>query len=83
MTTAEFRYRMMERGWMNKSDLAKFLEVGRKNAEKAFNRIMSDVKREGFENIDENTILTKRAIAFVGLSERKIIEAYERDKKKG
>lgn len=83
MTNTEFRYRMMERGWMNKSDLAKFLEVGRKNAEKAFNRIMQDTKREGFENIDENTILTKRAIAFVGLSEKKIIEAYEREIKKG
>lgn len=44
---------------------------------------MEDIKKEGLENIDENTILTKRAIQYLGLTQKNIVESYERSIKKG
>ncbi len=72
-----FRYEMMERGWMNKSDFQKFACIGYKKASDAFNQIKAEVKKEGYEMIEENIILTKRAIAFCGLTKQEIIRAYE------
>lgn len=80
---AAYRYRMMERGYMNKTELSKFIGCGRNKGSKIFQEIMEDIKKEGLENIDENTILTKRAIQYLGLTQRNIVESYERSIKKG
>lgn len=80
---AAYRYEMMEKGYMNKSELSKFLGCGRNKGSKIFQKIMEDIKKEGLENIDENTILTKRAIQYLGLTQKSIIDAYERSIKKG
>lgn len=72
-----FRYQMMERGWMNKSDFQKFAGIGYKKANEAFKHIKAQIKNEGYEMIEENIILTKRAIAFCGLTKQEIIRAYE------
>lgn len=75
-----FRVQMMEKGYMNKSELAEFLGCGRDMARETFKAIMNEVKKEGLENIDQNLILTKRAINYLGLTDKQIIEAYERSK---
>lgn len=80
---AAYRYKMMERGYMNKTELSKFIGCGRNKGSKIFQEIMEDIKKEGLENIDENTILTKRAILYLGLTQRNIVESYERSIKKG
>ena len=74
----EFRYLMMMKGYMNKKELQRFLDCGQRTATKVFNSIMADVEREGLENLSDNLILTKRAISYLGSSEKKITEAYER-----
>ena len=46
---AAYRYEMMEKGYMNKSELSKFLGCGRKKGSKIFQKIMEDIKKEGLE----------------------------------
>lgn len=80
---AAYRYEMMEKGYMNKSELSKFLGCGRKKGSKIFQKIMEDIKKEGLENIDSNIILAKRAVQYLGLTQKNIVESYERSIKKG
>lgn len=80
---AAYRYEMMEKGYMNKSELSKFIGCGRNKGSKIFQQIREDIKKEGLENIDSNVILTKRAIQYLGLTQKSIIDAYERSIKKG
>ncbi len=80
---AAYRYEMMEKGYMNKSELSKFIGCGRNKGSKIFQKIMEDIKKEGLENIDSNVILTKRAIQYLGLTQKSIVESYERSIKKG
>lgn len=80
---AIYRFEMMERGYMNKKELAQFLDCGKDRARKTFNAIMLDVKREGLESIDDNIVLTKRAIQYLGLTQKQILDSYERAIKKG
>ena len=80
---AAYRYEMMEKGYMNISELSKFIGCGRGKGSKIFQKIMEDIKKEGLENIDSNVILTKRAIQYLGLTQKSIIDAYERSIKKG
>lgn len=80
---AAYRYEMMEKGYMNKSELSKFLGCGRSKGSKIFQQIREDIKKEGLENIDSNVILTKRAIQYLGLTQKNIVESYERSIKKG
>lgn len=80
---AAYRYKMMERGYMNKTELSKFIGCGRNKGGKIFQEIMEDIKKEGLENIDSNVILTKRAIQYLGLTQKNIVESYERSIKKG
>lgn len=80
---AAYRYEMMEKGYMNKSELSKFIGCGRNKGSKVFQKIMEDIKKEGLENIDSNVILTKRAIQYLGLTQKSIVESYERSIKKG
>ena len=80
---AAYRYELMEKGYMNKTELSKFIGCGRNKGIKIFQKIMEDIKKEGLENIDSNVILTKRAIQYLGLTQKSIIDAYERSIKKG
>lgn len=80
---AAYRYEMMEKGYMNKSELSKFIGCGRNKGSKVFQKIMEDIKKEGLESIDSNVILTKRAIQYLGLTQKSIVESYERSIKKG
>ena len=80
---AAYRYEMMEKGYMNKSELSKFLGCGRNKGSKIFQQIMKDIKKEGLENIDSNVILTKRTVQYLGLTQKNIVESYERSIKKG
>ena len=80
---AAYRYEMMEKGYMNISELSKFIGCGRNKGSKIFQHIREDIKKEGLENIDSNVILTKRAIQYLGLTQKSIIDAYERSIKKG
>ena len=80
---AAFRYEMMQKGYVNKTELAKFVGCGRNSASVVYKSIMTDIKKEGLESIYPNVVLTKRVIRYLGLTEKQIIEAYERSIKKG
>lgn len=77
----EFRYQMMVRGFMNKSELADFIGCGKNTARKVFDNIQQNVEKEGLENISSTLILTDRVIKYMGLSPKKIIDAREQNKK--
>lgn len=79
-TLEAFRYRMMTKGYMNKSELAQFLGCGRKLASKVYDSILKDLEKQGVEKLDHGLILTTRAIDYCGLSEKKVIDAYRRSK---
>ena len=51
---AAYRYEMMEKGYMNKSELSKFIGCGRNKGSKIFQKIMEDIKKEGQKNIVES-----------------------------
>ncbi len=75
----DFRYRMVIRGYMNKKEFQRFMDCGYKTAMKLWNRFLSDIEAEGLECVGGGRfMLTKRAVAGLGLSEKKIIEAHER-----
>ena len=73
-----FRYQMMVKGYMNKTELQTFLDCGEILATRAFNAMMKDIEKEGLEKLQGNIVLTKRAIGYLGLTEKKIVEAFER-----
>ena len=75
-----FRYRMLVRGYMNKSELQRFADCGKKNAYKLFDMILKDATAEGVERLQGNLILTRRVLSYVGLSEKAIIDDYNREK---
>lgn len=75
-----FRYQMMERGYMNKKELAQFIGCGYKKARSLFEAISQDVKKEGLEAMDPNLVLTKRVIEYLGLTNKQVIDAYERSR---
>ena len=79
-TLEQFRYRMMVRGYMNKSELARFMECGMTTARKAWDAMRKDAKLSGLENLG-GAILTRRAMKYTGLTEDAITTAYERQKK--
>ncbi len=72
------RYALMQRGFMNQSDIAKFVPCGKAKAKKILISIRADTKSQGIENLDGNMILTSRLIKYLGLTETQITRAYEK-----
>lgn len=72
------RYALMQRGFMNQSDIAKFVPCGKAKAKKILISIRADTKSQGIENLGGNMILTSRLIKYLGLTEAQITRAYEK-----
>lgn len=75
---ASTRYALMQRGFMNQSDIAKFVPCGKAKAKKILISIRADTKSQGIDNLDGNMILTSRLIKYLGLTEAQITRAYEK-----
>lgn len=75
------RYNLMRKGFLNRKEVMSFIPCGARRADKVIESIRKDVTLEGLENLDHNTVLARRVIAYVGLTEKKITEAYEALKK--
>lgn len=75
------RYNLMRKGFLNRKEVMAFIPCGPKTANKIIDGIRKEVTLEGYENLDDNLILAKRIIAYVGLTEKKIESAYEALKK--
>ena len=75
------RYNLMRKGFLNRKDVMAFVPCGTKMANMIVDDIRKEVALEGYENLDENLILAKRIIAYLGLTEKKIESAYEALKK--
>lgn len=75
------RYNLMRKGFLNRKEVMSFIPCGARRADQVIESIRKDVTLEGLENLDHNTVLARRVIAYVGLTEKKITEAYEALKK--
>lgn len=75
------RYNLMRKGFLNRKEVMSFVPCGTKMANMIVDDIRKEVALEGYENLDENLILAKRIIAYLGLTEKKIESAYEALKK--
>lgn len=75
------RYNLMRKGFLNRKEVMEFVPCGARRADLIIDSIRKDVKLEGLENLDNKTVLARRVIAYVGLTEKKISEAYEALKK--
>lgn len=72
------RYRLMQKGFLNKKEVMAFVPCGASKANQIIQGIRNEVKLEGLENLDSNTVLVKRIITYLGLTEKKISDAYEK-----
>lgn len=79
------RYNMMMNLTMNRTDLAKFMNCGFKNACKVWDEIMLDIEKDGKSNVGLGSryVLTERVMKKLGITRKQIIEDYERTNKKG
>lgn len=82
---AELRYNMMMNLTMTRTDLAKFMNCGLRNASKIWDEIMLDIEKDGKANVGlgKRYVLTERVMKKLGLTRKQIIEDYERTNKKG
>ena len=70
------RYRLMMRGYLNQSDVMRFVPCGQKRARDIMKEIKNNVATEGIENLDKNVILASRLIKYLGLTEARIKDTY-------
>lgn len=77
----EIRYKLLLKGFVNKSELNRFVPCGNKKGTRIWDTIKDSVKAEGIEKLDGEVILTKRLIEYLGLTEKKVIDSYEAIKK--
>lgn len=75
------RYNLMRKGFLNRKEVMDFVPCGSRRADQIIENIRKDVKLEGLENLDNKMVLARRVIAYIGLTEKKISEAYEALKK--
>ena len=75
------RYNLMRKGFLNRKEVMAFVPCGARMANMIVDDIRKEVALEGYENLDENLILSKRIIAYLGLTEKKIELAYQALKK--
>lgn len=75
------RYNLMRKGFLNRKEVMAFVPCGARMANMIIDGIRKEVELEGCENLDENLILAKRIIAYLGLTEKKIESAYQSLKK--
>lgn len=75
------RYNLMRKGFLNRKEVMAFVPCGARMASMIIDGIRKEVALEGYENLDENLILAKRIIAYLGLTEKKIESAYQALKK--
>lgn len=71
---------MLVRGYMNKSELKRFMDCGASTAHKAWQEMADKRAQEGIEALNDGYILTARAIKYLGLTEKKVRDAYEHKK---
>ena len=74
-------YNLMRKGFLNRTEVMAFVPCGARMANMIIDGIRKEVELEGYENLDENLILAKRIIAYLGLTEKKIESAYQALKK--
>lgn len=69
MSLFETRKELILKGWVNKSEIEKFVPCGRKTAKKIYDVIQQEVKANGFEML-KDCIRTERLIEYMGLDRK-------------
>lgn len=79
------RYEIIHNFTMTKTDLARFMNCGKKNAGKVWDEIMLDIEKDGKGNIGlgNRYILTQRVLDKLNITKSQITKDYERTNKKG
>lgn len=68
------RLELINKGYLTRSEIAKFVPCGSVKASQIYHEIRSQVEAEGLENCF-NVILVGRLLAFMGLTTREVREA--------
>lgn len=80
-TLAETRYMLLLKGYINKTELKRFVPCGQTKALRIWEGIKDSMKAEGIEKLQGDVILVSRVIKYLGLTEQSIIESYDRQRK--
>ena len=72
------RLELINKGYLTRSEIAKFVTCGSVKASQIYHEIRSQVEAEGLENCF-NVILVGRLLAFMGLTTREVREAAKRE----
>lgn len=75
------RYQLLIKGFCNQKEVGEFVPCGYKKSKEIITNIRSQVQTEGYENLDGSSILTKRIVHYLGLTEKQIINNYQEIKK--
>lgn len=72
------RLELINKGYLTRSEIAKFVPCGSVKASQIYHEIRSQVEAEGLENCF-NVILVGRLLAFMGLTTKEVREAAKRE----
>jgi hypothetical protein len=71
------RYEAVTRGWMLTKDIQNCVPCGYRKAAQIRKEIEKEIETSGFENL-RGCILTKKFLEYMHLSEKKIVQEYEK-----
>jgi hypothetical protein len=63
----ETRKKLLMKGYVNRSEIRKFVPCSQQKSNEIFQSIRKKSKLSGYENLDENIILTEKLAEFMGL----------------
>lgn len=73
------REKILHKGYATKSDIRKFIPCGHDRACMIFNEIKKDIDQSGKINLLDS-VLSKRLLAYVGLTEKQVIDYAKQEK---
>lgn len=79
MTINIKREKILHKGYALKSDIRKFIPCGHERSVEIYEEIRKQVEEEGKINL-QNSILSKRLLTYVGLTEKQVIEYAKQEK---
>lgn len=61
-----------QKGYVTRRDICEFVPCSYNKSRKIFDTITQEIEKEGYERIDDNILLARRLLDFLGLSEESI-----------
>ncbi len=74
---AEFRHAIYMRGWMRKSEMERFLQIGRCERVAIWEKLEKEIEEEGKRTLGDK-MMASRVMKYAGLTPKRIVGDYER-----